>query len=472
MKTLIKNPLVQCIGLSCIALTVSAQKPKPNIIHILSDDVSWDDLGCFGSKDIQTPNLDRMADEGMRFTRFHAPHSTSTPTRAALLTGRYAPRMNDGKGIDVLFPRDTIGVDPQEEVSLAALLKKQNYHTAVIGKWHTGHQERFLPLAHGFDYYFGIPYPNDMGAERRFGLTNIYHKMPPVPLYRNNEKIKDCYKYDLAELPHWFLRETIDYIAERAEKGEPFYLHWAIIETHTPWFVPMGFGGTSKAGAFGDAVEYNDYCIGILMQALKMLNIEDNTLIVYSSDNGQGRKNSLDLEVAYGKYGTLDTTRTHILREGKGQARYEGGTRVACVMRWPGVIEQGAQTDLITTGADLFTTFVRLAGGDIPKNRVIDGKDITPIMLGKEAVVHETFYGWTGKGDLMSVSKGKWKLAIPGVKTWSIATLDEPQLFDLENDLSEKNDVSAQHPEIVKELTDLAEKAKKAMKEDKPLPLH
>ncbi|MDD6209563.1 MAG: sulfatase-like hydrolase/transferase [Bacteroidales bacterium] len=471
MKPALIHSFLCGLGLSC-ALTVSAQKQKPNIIHIISDDVAWDDLSCFGSKDIRTPNLDRMAQEGMRFTSFYAPHSTSTPSRVALLTGRFAPRINEGKGLDVLFPHDTTGVDPEKEVSLASLLKKEGYHTAVIGKWHTGHQKRYLPLAHGFDYYFGIPYPNDMGAERRFGLTNIYRKLPPVPLFRNNEKIKECNKYDLAELPHWFLREAIDYIAERAQKGEPFYLHWSIIETHTPWLVPLGFEGKSQAGAYGDAVEYNDYCIGILLEALKRLKLDENTLVVYSSDNGQITKNSIDLEMAFGKYATLDTTRTHILREGKGQARYEGGCRVPCIMRWPGVISQGQENNFIVTGADLFTTFVHLAGAEIPQDRVMDGKDVLPIIKGNRKSVHEAFYGWTSNGTLMSVTKGKWKLAVPSKKTWSIAALDEAQLFDLEKDIHERNDISKEHPNIVKELTALAEEAKKAMKEGKKLPLH
>lgn len=464
--------LLWSMGMSFIPKAEAQHARRPNIIHIVSDDVAWDDLSCFGSKDIRTPNLDRMAAEGMRFSSFYAPHATSTPSRVALLTGRFAPRVNEGKGLDVLFPHDTIGLDPEKEISLASLLKREGYHTAVIGKWHVGHQQRFLPLAHGFDYYFGIPYPNDMGAERRFGLTNIHRKLPPIPLFRNNEKIKDCNKYDLAELPHWFLRETIDYITERAQKKEPFYLQWSIIETHTPWLVPLGFEGRSDAGPYGDAVAYNDYCVGILLQALQSLDLDEQTLVVYSSDNGQITKNSVDLEMAFGKYATLDTTRTHILRGGKGQARYEGGCRVSCIMRWPGVIEKGGKNDAITTGADLFATFVSLAGGELPNDRVIDGKDLLPLIKGEQEKVHDVFYGWTGNGMLMSVTKGKWKLTVPSKKTWSIGALNVPQLFNLEKDIHERKDVSKKYPEIVKELTELGEHAKVAMREGKVLPLH
>ncbi len=458
------------LALLGIAYSAIAQQ-KPNIIHIIIDDVGWDDLGCYGAPKIKTPNLDNLAKQGMQFTSFYAPHATCTPSRAAILTGRLAPRMNDGAGLEVLFPYSTTGLDPEKEICLPKILKQMGYISAVIGKWHLGYQSEYLPLAQGFDSFFGIPYPNDMGAERRFGLTNIHNILPFVPLIRDTTVIERCDKYNLAELPHWFLREAIDFLAYRKQDGKPFYLHWANIETHTPWYVPKGFEEKSRDGAYGDAVEYFDYSVGILMQALKELGMEKTTLIVVSSDNGNLIKSDLNLEMAYGKYATVDTTRLHVLRHGKGQTRYEGGTRVSCIMRWPGVIPAQSVCNEIATGADLFTTFVNLAGGQIPTDRVIDGKDIMPLMKGEKGVkIHEYFPGYQAFGNMMSIRKGKWKLAVPSPKTWSIEALDSYLLFDLSSDLGEKNDISAKYPETVEELKDLARRVETAIKNNQPLP--
>lgn len=444
---------------------------KPNIIHIIADDVGWDDFQCFGAPKIKTPNLNKLASEGMKFTSFYAPHATSTPSRAAILTGRYAPRVNNGTGLEVLFPHSKTGLEPELEICLPRILKPLGYTSAVIGKWHLGHLPKYLPQAHGFDSFFGIPYPNDMGAERRFGLTNIHQIMPPVPLIRDTTIIKHCTKYDLAELPHWFLREAIDFLAYRKQDKKPFYLHWGNIETHTPWFVPLGFEGRSADGVYGDAVEYFDYSVGVLLQALKELGLDKNTLIVMTSDNGNITKTNLDLEMAYGKYATLDSSRHHILQHGKGQTRYEGGPRVSCIMRWPGVIPSKTVCDEIATGADLFTTFAEVAGAKIPTDRIIDGKNILPLMKGdKSAKIHEYFPGYQPFGQMMSIRKGNWKLALPGEKTWSIPALTTPQLFDLSADLGEKNNVAAKHPDKVKELSDLAKRVDEAVKNNKTLP--
>lgn len=443
----------------------------PNIIHIIADDVSWDDLGCYEAPKIKTPYLDQLAAEGMRFTSFYAPHATCTPSRAAILTGRFAPRINNGTGLEVLFPHSTNGMEPDLEICLPNLLKPKGYISAVIGKWHLGHLPKYLPQAHGFDSFFGIPYPNDMGAERRFGLTNISNKMPPVPLIRDTTVVKECNKYDLAELPHWFLREAIDFLAYRKKDGRPFYLHYGNIETHTPWFIPLGFENRSVDGVYGDAVEYFDFSVGMLMKALKELALDKNTLVVITSDNGNITKRNADLELAYGKFGTLDTTRVHRLRHGKGQTRYEGGARVSCLMKWPGVIPAGSVCNEIATGADLFTTFTDLAGSKIPEDRVIDGKNILSLMKGeKGAKVHEYFAGYQAFGIMMSVRKDNWKLAVPSPKTWSIAALDTWQLYNLDNDLGEQNDLSKKFPEKVNELKELAQRVDAAIKTNKPLP--
>jgi arylsulfatase A-like enzyme len=387
------------------------------------------------------------------------------------MTGRLAPRINDGTGLEVLFPYSTSGLDPEKEICLPVILKKQGYVSGLIGKWHLGHIQKYLPYYHGFDAFFGIPYPNDMGAERRFGLVNVNNKMPPVPLIRDTIRIKDCDKYDLAELPHWFLREAIDFLAYRKQDGKPFYLQWSNIETHTPWLVPKGFEDRSTDGTYGDAVEYFDFSVGVLLTALKELDLEKNTLVVVSSDNGNILSTNLDLEMAYGKFATADTSRKHILRGGKGQSRYEGGTRVSCIMRMPGIIPAGTECKEITTGADLFTTFILLAGAQIPSDRLIDGKDILPLMKGeKGAKVHEFFPGFQANGTLMSIRKGNWKLAVPSPKTWSIPALENYELYNVKIDPGEKSNVAEQNEEKLAELKELAKQVNEAVKNNKALP--
>ncbi len=258
-------------------LGIEKEVKRPNIIHILMDDVGYDDLGCFGSKDIKTPNIDALAKKGMKLTEFYAPHGTSTPSRAALLTGRYAPRVNNGKGLQVLFPHSSTGLDDESEVCITELLKEQGYITGLYGKWHLGHLPQYLPAVHGFDYFLGIPYPNDHGPER-LGGTGIRPSGisdPQIPLISQVQVIKSCDNNDLGELPHLFRQEACKFIYESVKKSKPFYLQYSNIETHTPYFIPRGFEGKSKAGAFGDAVEYLDNTVGVIMSMVKRMKIED-----------------------------------------------------------------------------------------------------------------------------------------------------------------------------------------------------
>jgi arylsulfatase A-like enzyme len=462
------------VGVSVFSEKAASQKKqavqKPNIIHILADDVGFDDLSCFGSQYILTSNIDKLAGEGCKFTNFMAPHATCTPTRASLLTGRYAPRINDGAGVDVLWPTSKTGMDPEKEISIARLLKQQGYNSAIIGKWHLGHLPRFLPLAHGFDRFVGIPYPNDHGPER-YGNTGS-RRLPQIPLIDGDSVVKRCDNNDLAELPALFAREACHFIQENAREGSPFFLQLSNIETHTPWFVPKGFEGRSTIGSYGDAVMYLDHTVGIIMSYLKKLKIEQNTVVVFSSDNGPLVHRYPELEACYGKYAAVDEDRIHALRDGKYQARFEGGPRVACIVKWPGIIEPGTTCDELIGGFDFFTTFVKMAGGDVPSDRVIDGKDIRPILKGKKGAEspHEVFYGYTGHGLLQSVRKGPWKLAIPGRGHWASDPLEEPLLFDLSKDLAEKHNVAKDYPDVVKELMELARKGDEAIKNHTPMP--
>ncbi|TRX71939.1 sulfatase [Carboxylicivirga sp. M1479] len=454
------------------ALTSKAQTiSKPNIIHILADDVGYDDLSCFGSKDINTPNLDALAAKGMKFTSFYAPHGTCTPSRAALLTGRYAPRVNNGEGLYVLFPHSKTGLEDELEVTITELLKQQGYSTALYGKWHLGHLPQFLPCVHGFDEFLGIPYPNDHGPERigNSGWRPNGVSDPAIPLIEQAQVIKRCDNNDIAELPALFTREACKFIFRSVKAETPFYLQYANIETHTPWFVPKGFEGQSKAAAYGDAVEYLDRSVGIIVNTLKRLKIEDNTIIVFSSDNGPLVHQDEELENCYGKFGYTDPNRQHILREGKYQERFDGGIRVSCIMSWPNHIPQGTTCDEPVAAMDLFTTFAHVAGAQIPTDRIIDGKNILPLMRQEDGAVspHKAIYGFKARGGLMSVRYQNWKLIMPG-KHWT-GNVAQAQLFNLDNDIGEKTDVADQHPKIVKQILKLAEKADLAIKEDKNL---
>ncbi|MFO0850492.1 MAG: sulfatase [Gemmataceae bacterium] len=421
----------------------------PNIIHILADDVGYDDFGCFGCKDIATPNVDALAARGTRFTSFYAPHPTCTASRAALLTGCYAVRV----GLPpVLFPDSKIGLNA-DEVTIAELLKAKGYATACVGKWHLGHQSKFLPTHHGFDRFLGIPYPNDHVPERldKNGKTRGF---PPMPLIRDLRVVEQ--PAQMAALPERFTKEAEAFIAEN--KNRPFFLHLANVETHTPWLVPRPYQYTSKAGVYGDAVRCFDATVGRVVAAVEKAGLTANTLIVVTSDNGPLVHEYPELEGIYGHAAAVDTARRHVLREGKYQARYEGGSRVACVVAWPGTVPAGRTCDEVVAGFDLFTTFAKLAGADVPADRVIDGKDVTPLLKGEPGAKspHAAFYSYQGP-NLMAVRVGNWKLVFPagGPKK-----AGKPELYDLAANLGETTNLYASQPDVVKRLEAVAEAAR------------
>ena len=429
-------------------------KRPPSIIHILADDVGYDDIGCFGSKVIATPNLDKLAKQGMRFTSFYAPHPYCTPSRAAILTGCYAQRVGLPK---VLFPNDTVGLHAGE-ITIAQLLKRLGYRTALIGKWHLGHLPEFLPPRHGFDVYLGIPYPNDHSPERMtFTEPKVTRGFPPIPLIRSERIVEQ--PTQLASLPERFAAEAVKFIADN--KDRPFFLHYANIETHIPWLVTRPFQYKSKAGLYGDAVQCMDWQAGRIIKAIEDHGLAKDTLIVFSSDNGRLRTVSAELEGIYGHAAAVDTTLPTVLRGGKGQARYEGGIRVACIMRWPDVIPAETTCAELTAGFDLFTTFAKAAGADVPKDRIIDGKDLTPLMRGaKDAKPpHEAFYCYENF-NLVGVRSGKWKLVLPGGAKPKAKVPTTRELYDLDTDLGETKNLAAVHPDIVERLMTHVEAAR------------
>jgi len=458
-----KDRLTMVLGAAVFAVVVPARAADrpPNIVHIVGDDIGYDDIGPFGSRDIPTMNLDRLASQGMKLTQFYAPSSTCTPTRAALLTGSYAPRA----GLpSVLFPFATTGI-ADSEITIAELLKDRGYATALIGKWHLGHLPPFLPTRHGFDSFYGIPYPNDFEPVRviwEWGGGPGY-RPPSLPLYRDETVIEE--PTDLVTLPHRMTVEAVRFIGEN--RSRPFYLHLAPVETHTPYFVsPRFVGFTRDCGAYCDAMVSVDWTVGEIEATLRHLGLERDTLIVFSSDNGPLIESTRDLPGVYARYGTTNAARAHLLRGGKNSA-WEGGVRVGAVAWWPGRIPAAAVSDDVVAGFDLFTTFALLGGATVPADRAIDGKDIRPILFGEPGAgsPHEALYYYQGER-LVALRAGRWKLmmgdpqGLSSIERQWAAELPPESLFDLEDDPGESRSVLDAHPDVAERLRALAEKAR------------
>ncbi len=433
---------------------------KPNVIIIYADDQGYGDLSCYGATKLKTPHLDRMAEEGMKFTDFYVTAPVCSPTRSSLMTGCYPRRV--GMHQHVLFPNSTRGLNPKE-VTIAELLKKQGYATACVGKWHLGHQKKFLPTSQGFDYYYGIPFSNDMwlpagmsyakdaklpadldDAKRKSGER----KRSTVPLMRNEEVIE--YPANQPELTERYTQEVIKFIT--ANKGGPFFVYLPHTMPHGPLHISKKFKGKSKGGLFGDVIECIDWGVGQILAALKKLDIDKNTLVVYTSDNGP----------AAGSAGPL---------RGKKGSTWEGGMREPCIMRWPGKIPAGKTCTELCTIMDLLPTVAKLAGTEAPADRVIDGKDIWPLLAGKAGAKtpYDAFFYHTSRGQLAAVRSGKWKLHLKPPARRGKPKKGEPkltgsQLFDLTADIGEKTNVAAKNPEVVKRLTKLLEAFDKELK--------
>lgn len=413
--------------LLCLPLLGHAA-PKPNVILIFADDLGYADLGCFGSTTIATPRLDQMAKEGIRLTDFHTDSPVCTPSRAALLTGTHAARI--GLANHVLFPKSKIGLS-SSEVTIARSLKSVGYATMCIGKWHLGDSGDFLPTAHGFDAYFGIPYSNDMRVK-------IGEKVGP-PLMRNSEIIE--HPANQASLTPRYTTEAINFIT--ANKDKPFFLYLPHTFPHVPLFTEAPFKDKSKAGLYGDVVETLDWSVGQILDTLKKLNIDDNTLVIFTSDNGPWL-----IKKDHG--GSAKP-----LRDGKGTI-YEGGHRVAFIARWPGQIPAGASNNQLAGTIDVFPTLAKLIGSPVPSDRVIDGRDIWPILTNQPGAKtpHDLFFHHTSLGALGAVRSGPWKLHLPRKQQQKELPAE---LYNLEKDLSETTNVAAENPDVVKRLTEAAE---------------
>lgn len=458
------------LALSAHTSTAQETRRPPNVIVILADDLGYGDVGCFGNTKIKTPNLDRMARQGMRFTDFYVTEAVCSPSRASLLTGCYAVRV----GLEgALNHTSRIGISANE-LLLSTLCKRRGYATALFGKWHLGHLPAFNPLRRGFDEYFGIPYPNDCSNK----FHPIVRTFPPLPLLEGEKVVAQ--EPDQTQFTQQFTRRAVDFIARN--KDRPFFLYLAHVMPHVPIHASDKFRGKSAAGLYGDVIEELDWSIGEVLAALQQHGLDDNTLVIFTSDNGPF--------LSYGNHAGSAGP----LRGGKLTA-FEGGVRMPCIMRWPGKIPADRACAEVASTIDVLPTVARLIGGKLPEQPT-DGKDISPLMFGEKDArsPHEGFFFYNGP-ELHAVRSGTWKLHFPHpylvvngepgkdgkpaafgkLKPEDLKRSDMQgvasrhgykvercglELYNLAEDIGESRNVASAHPEVVRRLEALAEVAR------------
>lgn len=406
---------------------------RPNIILINCDDLGYGDLGVYGSAVNKTPALDRLAAEGMRFTDFYMASPVCSPSRGAMMTGCYPPRISFGSFVNggvVLFPGDGIGLN-QDEVTIAKMLKGRGYATKLVGKWHLGDQPEFLPTSHGFDSYYGIPFSNDHGRQARDPNPKAeiaYKERPPLPLVRDTEVIQQ--QPDQAAITERYVEESVRYLRE--QKDGPFFLYLAHMHVHVPIYTPAHLERESENGIYGAAVMAIDWSVGVIMKELKRLGIDDNTVVMFTSDNGSRAR---------------DEGGSNAPLRGMKGTTWEGGQRVPFIIRWPGHVPAGEVCSELATSMDLFPTFARITGGELPSDRTIDGNDISGLILGEDdtSTPYEEFFYYK-QNSLEAVRAGKWKL--------HVRKADEEirELYNLDSDVGETVNLFDAHPDIVKDL--------------------
>ncbi len=437
------NRLLVLLALVCLASTANAADSKqaqslPNVIIIFADDQGYQDLGCFGSPNIKTPNIDRMAAGGMRFTNFYSAYCVCSASRASLMTGCYQPRISMP---GVLGPRSNVGLHP-DEVTIADLLKTKGYATQMIGKWHLGDKPETLPTAQGFDHYFGLPYSNDMARNRGWGnnapdLDKIWKQKKwdiyNNDLYRDKKSVES--PVNQVTLTDRYTEEALKFI--RANSKKPFFLYFAHAMPHVPLFVSDKRYDENPKKAYKLTIEHIDGSVGEILKTLDELGVADNTLVVYTSDNGPW------LSKKHHAGSALP------LRAGK-TTTFEGGMRVPGVMRWPTRIPKGAVCDEVVGTIDLLPTIASIVGAKLP-DHPIDGLDVSSLLDDpqKPSPHRETGYYYYKNGRVEAVRRGKWKLRTVG-KT--------PELYDLDTDISESRNVASANPDIVADLKKLAAK--------------
>jgi arylsulfatase A len=421
-----------------------AAEQKPNIVIIYIDDMGYADIGPFGAKGYSTPNLDRMASEGTKFTSFYSAQAVCSASRAALMTGCYPNRI----GITgALQTHSKVGIS-SNETTIAELCKQQGYATAIFGKWHLGDAKEFLPLQHGFDEYFGLPYSNDMWPGPPHHV-----QYPPLPLINQNTVVNPAMD-DAAQdmLTTWYTEHAVSFI--HRHKKQPFFLYVPHSMVHVPLHVSDKFRGKTKRGLFGDVVEELDWSVGQILAALKRDGLDKKTLVMFCSDNGPW--------LCFGDHAGS----AYPLREGK-LTSWDGGVRVPTLMRWPGHIPAGKTCDAPLMTIDMLPTIAALIGAKLPEHK-IDGLDISPVILGKtKKSPHDVLYFYFNRNSLEALRAGKWKLEFPRsyaslngrpggtngkLVPYEFLKIEKPMLYDLDKDPGEKHDVTAENPEVLKRL--------------------
>lgn len=439
----------------------------PNVIIIFMDDMGYGDLGSYGGFPYHTPNINKLAAEGMRFTNFYAAQAVCSASRAGLLTGCYPNRI----GISgALFPESKIALNPEEE-TMAELFKAKGYATGMVGKWHLGQREPFLPLQHGFDEYLGLPYSNDMWPVDYDGKPadtgSRRGKFPPLPLIENNKTVRIIHTLaEQAELTAMYTGRAVNFIQKN--KKSPFFLYLAHSMPHAPIAASAGFKGKSSGGLYGDVMEEIDWSVGEIMKTLDANGLTKNTLVIFTSDNGPW--------LSYGNH----AGNTAGLREGKGTA-WEGGVRVPCIMRWPGRIPAGTVNNKMAATMDILPTMVNLCALTKPLKK-IDGVDISSLLMHQsDDNPRDEFVYYYDRNNLKCIRKGQWKLVFPcvsqtykklsaiGADGWPGTYATDSvrmALYDLRTDPGETLDLKDRFPEVVKQLNMVADKYRKALGDD------
>ncbi|WP_034042118.1 sulfatase family protein [Wocania ichthyoenteri] len=428
MKTLTFALNVFLLGILLNACQEKVNNDKPNIIIFFTDDQGYADTGSYGAVGFETPNFDALANDGIKFTDFYVPATVCTPSRAGLLTGKYPKRVNLHKG--VLSPFSEEGLDPKE-YTLAELLKDNGYTTSCIGKWHLGHKEKYMPNNQGFDEFYGVPYSNDMD---NYYYSHIDYQSPPLPFYRNKKLIDKG--LDQRYLTKMYTEEAVQQIKNR-KKDQPFFMYLAHNMPHTPLYASEQFLGKSKLGLYGDVIMELDWSAGEIVKALKEAGIYENTIIVFTSDNGP-------------EIGSANPLKGH-----KAQT-WEGGQRVPGIITWPNKIPSGIVSSEMVTTLDLFPTFVSICNANFNESKDLDGDNILEFLMYPKAISlgERSLYFYGRNGELEAVRHGKWKLHILKSLGWNLEKEGEFQvaLYNLENDIEEQVNVANKNPELVKKL--------------------
>ena len=455
------------LSVSFALQAATSRVDRPNIVIIFCDDLGYSDVGCFGAKGWKTPNIDRLAREGIRFTQFYDAQPVCSASRSALLTGCYPSRIGI---MGALGPSSKVGIS-SNEVTLAQMLKQRGYATAIFGKWHLGFQPQFLPTRHGFDEYYGLPYSNDMWpwhpdfANKPLEERQRRPGYPDLPMIEGEKIVIPSVTFvEQRQLTTWYTEHAVKFIETNRDK--PFFLYVPHNMPHVPLHVSDKFKGKSAQGLYGDVIMEIDWSVGEIMAALHQQGLEKDTLVIFSSDNGPW--------LSYGNH--AGTARP--LREGKGTC-WDGGVRVPFIARWPGQIPKNSVCKESAMTIDILPTVAKLTGVPLPSQR-IDGLDVWPLLSGQPGAKnpHDAYFFYYENNQLQSVLSGRWKLQLPHTyrtlagkpggrdgkpAPYEQRKVERAELYDLKNDIGESTDVAAQHPDIVKRLETFAEQAREEL---------